>query len=135
MGEKISGAPLRRDEALAIIVDSLARHGSSPTFEEIGKRLQPPVCKRRAIQIVDQLIERGIIEKVPGAIRALRVRDVAYARQIAAQYARKIGWTVAVPGGDLEQPPEVVMIPASLYTLPSVQLHVLAPFEHLPDPD
>lgn len=124
-----SAKPRRRDEALAFVIDRLVRTGSSPTFEEIGGKLG--VSKTRAQELVEQLIVNGVIEKVPGAQRALRVRDVTHARHLVDQFARSLGWAVASPLGALEQP----SVPTAVKPLPHVQLPVLPAFEHFPDND
>lgn len=113
------GVPRRRDEALAFIIDRLVKTGTAPSYDELARELG--VSKPRAQELVKQLIAAGIIEKTPGAQRALRVRDVAHARSIVDQFARRLGWTVAAPLGDLQQP------------FPHVQLPMLPPFEHLPE--
>lgn len=130
MGAQGTAKPRRRDEALAFIIDRLVKTGSSPTFEEIGAELG--VSKARAQQLVDQLITHGIIEKVPGAQRALRIRDVVHARRLLDEFMRALGWAVAAPLGTLEQP---IDAPVPLKPLPHVQLPVLPAFEHLPDLD
>lgn len=111
--------PPRRDEALAYIIDRLVRTGTSPSYEELGRAIG--VSKTRAGELVNQLIAYGFIEKVPGAIRALRVRDVVQSRGIVEQFVRSLGWAVAEPLGDLQQP------------LSNVQLPTLSPFTHLPE--
>lgn len=113
-----SPAP-RRDEALAFIIDRLVRTGTSPSIREIARELG--VSKARAEELVEQLIGAGVLAKTPGAQRGLRVRDVARARDLAAAFARSLGWIVATPLGELQQ------------TCPHVQLPMLPPFEHLPD--
>ena len=113
--------PLRRDQALAYIVERIARTGTSPSFEEIGRALA--VSATRANELVGQLIERGVIEKTPGAQRSLRVRDMAHSRGALDQALRRLGWAVAEPLGMLSG------------GLPNGQLPVLPPFEHLPDMD
>lgn len=118
-----TGVQRRRDEALAFIVDRIVRTGTAPSYEEIGRGLRPRVSKARAQELVGQLIAEGVIEKTPGAQRALRVRDVSRARAIVDSFARALGWTVATPLGELEPP------------LPQVQLSVLKPFRHLPEAD
>lgn len=130
MGARGPARRCRREDALAFIVDELASKGASPTYEELAKALG--VSKTRARQLVDQLIALGVLEKVPGALRALRIRDVVRARQLLAEFAGLLGWTVAGPLGALEIPdtPRRRGKPC-----PRVQLPVLPPFEHLPDPD
>lgn len=113
----------RRDQALAFIIERIARTGTSPTFDEIGIRLD--VSSTRAKELVAQLIERGLVEKTPGAQRSLRVRDVSGSRALLDETMRRLGWAVAQPLGVLVQPPPV----------PEGQLPVIPPFEHLPDVD
>ncbi|MBD8641120.1 LexA family protein [Sphingomonas sp. CFBP 13733] len=113
----------RRDQALAFIIERIARTGTSPTFEEIGIRLD--VSSTRAKELVAQLIERGLVEKTPGAQRSLRVRDVSGSRALLDETMRRLGWAVAQPMGALCQPPP----------FPEGQLPVIPPFEHLPDVD
>lgn len=122
----LPNAPRRRDEALAYIINRLVRTGTAPSYEEIARALV--VSKPRAQQLVDQLIGDGVIEKTPGAQRALRVRDVTRAHAIVDEYARSLGWAVAAPLGELQQP-------SAPLPLPNVQLPLLPAFEHLPDPD
>ncbi|WP_373928672.1 hypothetical protein QTN93_00490 [Sphingomonas aerolata] len=93
----------RRDQALAFIIERIARSGTSPTFEEIGVRLN--VSSTRAKELVAQLIERNLVEKTPGAQRSLRVRDVAGSRALLDETMRRLGWAVAQPMGSLCQPP------------------------------
>lgn len=111
-------APRRRDEALAIIIDRLVRTGVAPSYVELGAAMRPPVAKARAQQLVGELIEKGIVEKVPGAQRALRVRDVAQARHLILEWGRQLGIFAADPLGDLQPP------------LPHVQLPLLPPPAH-----
>jgi SOS-response transcriptional repressor LexA len=116
-----SPASRRRDEALAFIINRLVKTGTSPSYEEIGLAMQPRVSKRRAQELVTQLIAEGVIEKTPGAQRALRVRDVTRARGIVDEFARSLGWVVAAPLGALQQP------------FPQGPLPMLPPFRHPPD--
>ena len=120
--EEGAPVPRRRDEALAFIIDRLVKTGTSPSYEELGRQLG--VSKVRAQELVRQLIADGVIEKTSGAQRALRVRDVVHARAIVVEFARSLGWTVAVPMGATVPPP-----------FPHVHLPMLPPFEHLPDVD
>lgn len=111
----------RRDEALAFIIEHIAREGASPTFEEIGIKLG--VSTTRAKQLVAQLIKRGDVEKRYGGVRSLRVRDVAGSRNLLEHALRQLGWHVAEPMGVLQTP------------FPNRQLPTFPPFEHLPDVD
>ena len=112
-------APRRRDEALAFIIDRLVKTGIAPSYDEIGRQLR--VSKARARFLVEQLITEKVLEKTPGAQRALRVRDVVHARAIAGEFARRLGWIVAAPLGELQPP------------FPHVHLPMLPEFEHLPE--
>jgi SOS-response transcriptional repressor LexA len=115
-----SPAPRRRDEALAIIIERIARDGVPPTIDQIGAAMRPAVCRARARELVDQLIAQGIIERRPGQ-RGLRVRDVAASRALLDQAAVRLGWVVAEPMGVLQHPRH------------QGQLPMLPPLEHLPD--
>ncbi len=111
----------RRDEALAFIIERIGRTGTSPTFDEIGIKLG--VSDTRARQLVAQLVQRGSLEKVPGSVRGLRVRDMGGSRNALEQVLRHLGWHIAAPMGELETP------------FPHQKLPMLPPFEHLPDID
>lgn len=113
-------APRRRDEALAVIIEWIARDGVSPTEEEIGDAMRPIVSRARVRELIGQLVKIGIIEKRPG-LRGLRVRDMAQSRLMLVEAAKRLGW--ASPIVDLESP------------RPRGQLPMLPPFEHLPDVD
>jgi SOS-response transcriptional repressor LexA len=120
-GASSNTSQLRRDQALAFIVERIARSGTSPSFDEIGRALS--VSSTRAKELVAQLIERGIIEKTPGAQRSLRVRDMGQSRSVLDEALRRLGWTVAEPMSPLSG------------ALPHRQLPMLPAFEHFPDID
>ena len=113
-------APLRRNEALAYIIERIIRTGTSPSSGDIGRALK--VSRTRAQQLTDQLVQDRVLEKTPGS-RSLRIRDLTHCRHIISETLRGIGLTVAEPMGELLPP------------LSKSQLPVLPPFEHLPDPD
>lgn len=113
-------APLRRDQVLAYIIECIVRYRAAPTYGEIALALN--MSENRAKELVDQLVERGRVEKVYGRTRGLRVRDVAGSRLVLDDVLRQLGWIAADPMGDLEQLP-----------LPDGRLTLLPPFEHLPD--
>ncbi len=113
----------RRDEALAIIIERIARDGVPPTEDEIGLAMRPKVSRARARQLVDQLVVDGDIEKRPGGQRNIRVLDVAHARALLEQAARRLGWVVSAPMGALQPPCQQGQLPR------------VPPFEHLPDVD
>jgi SOS-response transcriptional repressor LexA len=114
-------APLRRDEVLAFLVERIARTGICPTIADVAAGME--LSNARVRELVGQLVERGIIEKTPGAQRNLRVRDVAHSRSIVMQTMLRLGWPIAEPMGALQQP------------CPKEQLPIMPPFEHLPDFD
>lgn len=112
-------APLRRYEALAFIVDQIARTGICPTQDEIAISLG--VSKARVKELIGELIAEGLLEKTPGGVRSLRVRDVARARQVLELALRHLGYAAAVPMGPLLPP------------FPDGQLPRLPEIRHLPD--
>jgi SOS-response transcriptional repressor LexA len=111
----------RRDEVLAFLIEWIARWGTSPSFADISRDLK--MSSTRAKQLVKQLVERGVVEQIPGATRSLRVRDVAGSRNALEHALRNLGWTAAEPMGALLPP------------FPDGQLPIAPPFEHLPDPE
>lgn len=111
----------RRDEALAFIVERILLSGISPTFGEIAIKLA--VSKTRVKELVAEFIQHGIIERTPGSQRGLRVVNMTHSRDVADIVLRSLGWTVSDPMGHLQG------------GFPKVQLPVLPPIEHLPEPD
>lgn len=107
------GEPRKKDVALAIIVDRIAQ-GRNATLQDIADALG--VSKQRARQLVDQLVKSGQVERTPGAVRALRVPNVAASRAVLEDVLSRHGWIVAGP-------------------FTNVQLPLFPPFEHLPDVD
>lgn len=116
-----AATPLRRDQALAFIIERIVRTSICPTLDEIGQALE--VSKPRVRELIDQLVDAGLIERTVGTQRNLRVRDVAQCRSMVEVSLRRLGWATASPEGTLEP------------TRPKVQLPMLAPFEHIPDID
>jgi SOS-response transcriptional repressor LexA len=114
-------APLKRDQALAFIIDRIARSGVSPSLGEIASALG--VSDTRAKELVKQLIALRLVEHTPGTQRSLRVRDVATSRTLLDRSLRHLGWSTAGPMEKLAGP------------FPKGQLPTLPPFEHLPDID
>jgi SOS-response transcriptional repressor LexA len=96
---------LRRDQALAYIIEHIVRHQSSPTLDEIGLALGG-ISKKRVSELIEQLIVLKSIEKTPGKQRNLRVCDVAACRQHLTEALRRLRWTPASPLGSLEPPPQ-----------------------------
>jgi SOS-response transcriptional repressor LexA len=121
----VGTAPPRRDEALAFIIDRIARSGIAPSYAEIGRAMRPMVSRGRAQQYVDELVERRIIERDAGARRGIRVRDLVYCRSVVDRALLLHGWKIATPLGELEQP-----APCTFGQIPFAP-----PFEHLPDVD
>lgn len=113
-------APLRRDQVLAYIIECIVRYRAAPTYNEISRALD--MSENRAKELVAQLISRGFLEKVPGATRGLRVRDVTGSRIVLDDVLRQLGWIASDPMGDLRHAP-----------LPDSRLTLIPPFEHLPD--
>jgi SOS-response transcriptional repressor LexA len=121
----VGTAPPRRDEALAFIIDRIARSGIAPSYAEIGRAMRPSVSRGRAQQYVDELVERRVIERDAGARRGIRIRDLVYCRSVVDRALLQHGWTIATPLGALEQP-----APCTFGQIPFAP-----PFEHLPDVD
>lgn len=120
---QIPGVLRRRDQVLAFVIERIVRTGTSPTLDEIADGLVPRVSKARAQELVEQLVRAGLLQRVPGSVRNLRVCGVDECRIVLLEAMRRLGWSESAPMGDLQQPPT------------SVQLPLIAPFEDLPDPD
>lgn len=116
--------PPRREEALAYIVDRIARSGTSPSYEEIGRAMVPRVGKTRARQLVEQLIAVGVIERDLGSQRGIRIRDLVRCRAMIEAALGMHGWWHAAPLGAMQPPP-----------CTNDQLPVMPAFEHFPDVD
>jgi SOS-response transcriptional repressor LexA len=110
----------RRYEALAYIIERIVQTGTSPSYDEIADQLG--VRKTRARELVDQLVGEGLVERPLGKQRSFRVRDVAGSRNILVEVLNRLGWTDAVPLGNLAQP------------CTNERLPLLPPFTHLPEP-
>ena len=120
-------APPRRVEALAYIVDRIARSGTSPSYDEIGQAMRPMVGKTRARELVDELIALRVLDRTVGSQRGIRIRDLDRCRSMIEGALGSRGWWHARPLGPLESPPSV--LPCTIEQLP-----IMPPFEHLPDP-
>lgn len=129
-----SPAPRQRDHALAFVIEQVARFGVAPSMAEIARQLG--VSSSRAKQLVAQLVTAGAIERTPGAVRGLRVRDVAECRMHLADVLRRMGWIAADPLGEIRSVVERYDLVAIL-ELPPVPAPValLPAFEHLVDDD
>ena len=117
-------APPRRVEALAYIVDRIARSSTCPSYGEIGLAMRPPVHSSRAAQFVNQLVREGFIERPPASRRGIVIRDLARCRLAIELALGELGYAHAQPLGILEQPP------STFGELPRIP-----PFEHIPDVD
>ncbi|HEX8419454.1 MAG TPA: hypothetical protein VF638_05515 [Sphingomonas sp.] len=115
----------RREEALAIIVERIARSMNSPTYAEIGQAMVPPVGKTRVRQLVDQLVGLRVIDRDPGSNRGIRILDIVRCRAMIEDALGMAGWWHARPLGPIEAP-----TPCTIE-----QLAMMPAFEHLPDVD
>lgn len=94
----------RRVEVLAIIVESIARFGTCPSYDEIGRAMVPPIGKTRVAQHVDGLVEWKCIDRGAGAQRGIRIRDLNLCRFMIERWLGEKGWWHARPLGVLEAP-------------------------------
>lgn len=136
MSELPAPVTLRRDQVLAFVIEQIARHGLSPTMGEIARELN--ISDSRAKQLMGQLVEKGVIDRVPGSIRGLRVRDMAESRRQLAEVLRRLGWAASDPVGELRGAPGHPMMVAILADISSADLQAVTappvpPSEHLPD--
>lgn len=122
-GELRPAAPPRRVEALAFIIGRIRSGGTSPSYGEIGRAMNPQVDRGRARQYVDQLVKLGVIDRDPGAQRGIRVRDLGACCALIDSALGAGGWWHAARLAPLSPPDP--------YTL--VQLPISPPFRHLPD--
>lgn len=111
----------RRVEVLAIIVESIARFGTCPSYDEIGRSMVPPIGKTRVAQHVDGLVEWKCIDRGAGAQRGIRIRDLNLCRSLIEAMLGHQGWWHARPLGVLESPG----------TCTTDQLPLVPPFEQL----
>ena len=116
-----ASAPPRRYEALAYILERMSRGEGCPSYVEI--RLKLGISDTRVKQFVRQLIAEGVLAKIPGAKRALTIRDITRARSLVVDAIQARGNAVAQPLGPL------------VGGFPNGQLPVLPAFEHIPDVD
>lgn len=110
----------RRVEVLAIIVESIARFGVCPCYEEIGRAMRPAIGKSRVKQHVDALVVLKCIDRPSGAQRGIRIRDLNLCRLLIEAGLGQQGWWHARPLGVLESPS-----PCTIEQLP-----IVPPFEH-----
>lgn len=133
---------LKRDQALAFVIEQITMHGLAPTMGEIARELR--ISNSRAKQLIVQLVETGAIDRAPGSVRGLRVRNVAESRLQLTEVLRRLGWPAADPASELRSapnyPPMVAIIAHVEYTdfeevatPASSPLALISPFEHLPD--
>ncbi|RYF11171.1 MAG: hypothetical protein EOO77_20005, partial [Oxalobacteraceae bacterium] len=76
------GQSRRRDEVLAILVDRITRTGVCPSYDDIARAMVPQIGRSRAQQLVQQLIRRGDISRMPGSRRGIQLCDVGRCRQM-----------------------------------------------------
>ena len=108
----------RRVEALAYIIERIQRSGTSPSYDEIGRALRPPVDKSRARQLVDQLVAVGVIERPPASRRGIRIRDLQHCREMIDEALGQKGWVHSKALGVLERPSTFEHLPV----LPLIEL-------------
>lgn len=116
-------APLRREQVLAFIVESLARDGRSPSVREIARALE--IGNTRVKQLIGQLVEAGQLEKRPGTHGGLVVRDVAGARVLVKEALRALGF---IDEAELAHR-------RGVWGCPDGQLPIIAAIEHHPGVD
>lgn len=121
----VSPAPPRREEALAYIVERIARSGISPSYAEIGRAMRPRVGKTRVRDLVNELIVLQVLDRDPGSQRGIRIRDVVRCRSMIENALGIGGWWHAPPLGSLAPPDG----------FDALELPLMPAFEHLPDPD
>lgn len=80
----------RKAEAYAFISDCLVRNGVSPSIGEIAAALK--VSRTRAKALVHQLANDRMIERAPGAQRAISIPGLF--EQLVIDRLRSDGWTV-----------------------------------------
>ncbi|MEZ0495149.1 hypothetical protein [Sphingomonas sp. IW22] len=110
----------RKEQAFAFICEFIVAQGYSPGMLDIAVGLQ--VCKTRARQLVEQLTIDGLVQRLPGAQRAIFVPGLA--RRIAIEQLRKEGFVVDEDVLKIEPP-----------DLPKAQLPLVAIIDHDPDHD
>ncbi|WP_394648900.1 LexA family protein [uncultured Sphingomonas sp.] len=141
-GKSTDRLPLRRNQVLAFVIEQIARHGLSPTMGEIARELR--VSNSRAKQLIVQLVESGVIDRVPGSVRGLRVRNVAESRLQLTEVLQRLGWPAADPAGELRSAPDyprmIAIVAHVEYTdfeevgaSPNPPVALIPPLEHLPD--
>ena len=110
----------RRYEALAYLLDRLARGEACPSYKDFARRLR---CSDTfAKKLIGQLVREGLVAKTPGAQRALHIVDVGRARTLVVTHLHALGSSVAQASGPM------------LWGFPHGHLPLFPPFEHLPDP-
>lgn len=116
--ERLPAATPRRIEALAYIIDHIQRSGTSPSYGEIGLALRPPVVPSRAKQLVDQLVELGVIDRPSASRRGIRIRDIQRCRELIDDALGRTGWTHSKALGELQPPSTFEHLPI----LPLIEL-------------
>lgn len=116
--ESLPTAAPRRVEALAYIIERIQRSGTSPSYGETGRALRPTVVPSRARQLVDQLVELGVIERPPASRRGIRIRNLQRCREMIDDALGRKGWVHSKPLGYLEHPSTFEHLPV----LPLIEL-------------
>jgi SOS-response transcriptional repressor LexA len=115
---RLHTATPRRIEALAYIIERIQRSGTSPSYGEIGRALRPQVHRSRAGQLVDELVELGVIERDLASRRGIRIRDLQRCREMIDDALGRTGWTHSKALGGLEPPSTFDHLPV----LPLIEL-------------
>ena len=136
MSELPAPPTFRRDQVLAFVIEQIVRYGVAPSMGEIAREFD--LSKSRATQLVGQLVEAGVIDRVPGAVRGLRVRNVAESRLQLTEVLRRLGWPAADPAGELrstpDYPPMIAIVSHVEYAeFTEVTAPLIPPFEQMPD--
>jgi SOS-response transcriptional repressor LexA len=108
----------RKAQALAYISDYLVRNGHSPSIVDIGRALG--VSRTRAKALLHQLAVDRMIERAPGAQRAISVPGLK--TRIAVEQLREAGWSV---DEDIQR----------AEAFPQEHLPLVAVIAHVADPD
>lgn len=118
-GALLPASSPRRVEALAIIVERL-RRGSSPSYAEIGRAMNPAVGAGRARHLVDQLVRIGVIDRDVGSHRGIVIRDFAACRALFDTALGETGWWHAAPLAPMAPPDQCSFLHLPL--LPLIEL-------------
>lgn len=112
-----AAAAPRRVEALACIIESL-RRGKSPSYEDLGRAMNPAVSGERARIFVAQLVKLGVIGRDAGSHRGIYIRDFEACRTLIDTALGKQGWHHAGALAPLSAPYSLLNLPV----LPLIEL-------------